>query len=488
MEFSFPAPPPFLALPGEPPVPWTRWHDAFETYLTALAVKNQNDARKKAMLIHCLGLEGQRIFKTLGHAPDYKTCVELLSAHFAAPKNVIMQRILFRQRKQRVGESVHQYIADLRSLASYCKFGALENEMKRDQLAEHTTSAKIREKLITSPDDLTLTAAIEVAFKVESAAGFASQLATQLAPPPPMTTQQVHNPSRSPSPVPFQDDSDVNRIGRQQRTFSRQTCGNCGSSSHATRAQNCPARGQICTRCGKRNHFSRVCRSSPANEQTNLSSQNSRPTTIHHTHSIHAVSPAPSPFKTCVVELDGVSVPLLLDTGAAVSLLNASTVKRLFPQATLSTSSARLCGYGNSKIELAGALSVAVRYGARALPSFTFQVSRHGADLMGMDLLSGLGFTLLDAEGSTVFQVALPWQQQWPTLFSGLGCLSSFNHQPLLNPDIRPVIQPLRRIPLALREGVSEELQKLQQAGIIESANASPWISNLVIVKRSPGG
>lgn len=484
MEFSFPPPSPFLALPGEPPVPWTRWYEAFETYIAVLAVDNLSAARKRAMLIHCLGIEGQRIFKTLGAAADYADCVRLLAGHFAAPQNVILQRILFRQRKQRTGESVHQYVADLRGLASACKFDALQDEMIRDQLAEHTNDPKIRERLITSPDDLTLAKAIEIAFKVESAAGFAAQLASHAPSQSGLVAQQIRHPPRSLSPVSLQDDSEVNLVGRQ-RTSAHQGCGNCGSSSHATRAQNCPARGQTCRRCGKQNHFARVCRSAPAASPGPPSGQSSLPTTIH---SIHSVRATPMPFKMCTIELGDVSVPLLLDTGAAVSLLNLPTIQQVFPQVTLTPPSAVLCGYGNAKIELVGALSVAVRYGAKTLPSFTFHVSRHGANLMGMDLFSALGFTLLDGAGAAVLQVSLPWRQKWPSLFSGLGCLTAFNHQPLLNPDVRPVIQPLRRIPLALRDAVTEELQKLLQDGLIEPVNASPWISNLVIAKKKSGG
>ncbi|KAJ8356570.1 hypothetical protein SKAU_G00193640 [Synaphobranchus kaupii] len=394
MGFSFPPPSHFLTLPGEPPVPWTRWYEAFETYISVLAVEDLSAAWKQAMLIHCLGIEGQRIFKTLGAAADYADCVQLLAGHFAAPQNVILQRILFHQRKQRAGESVHQYVADLRGLATACKFGALQDEMIRDQLAEHRNDPKIRERLITAPDDLTFTKAIEIAFKVESAAEFASQLASHAPSQSGLVTQQIRHPPRSLSPVSLHDDSEMKLVGRQ-RTSARQSCGNCGSSSHATRAQNCPARGQTCRHCGKQNHFARVCRSAPA------------------------TSPG-------------------------------------------------------IRIELVGALSIAVRYGARTLPSFTFHVSRHGADLMGRDLFSALGFTLLDGAGAAILQVSSPWRQQCPTLFSGLGCLSAFNHQPLLNPDVRPVIQPLRRIPLALRGAVSEELQKLLQDGLIEPVNTSP--------------
>lgn len=53
---------------------------------------------------------------------------------------------------------------------------------------------------------------------------------------------------------------------------------------------------------------------------------------------------------------------------------------------------------------------------------------------------------------------------------------------------MKPVIQPLRRIPLALRDGVTTELKKLLDAGIIEHVDASPWVSNLVVTTKKSGG
>ncbi len=72
--------------------------------------------------------------------------------------------------------------------------------------------------------------------------------------------------------------------------------------------------------------------------------------------------------------------------------------------------------------------------------------------------------------------------------FSGLGCLSVFSHKPLLNPNVPPVIQPLRRVPLAMRDKVTTELQGMLAADLIEPIDASPWVSNLVIVQKRSGG
>lgn len=66
-----------------------------------------------------------------------------------------------------------------------------------------------------------------------------------------------------------------------------------------------------------------------------------------------------------------------------------------------------------------------------------------------------------------------------------LGCLTALNHQPLLRPNVHPMIQPLRRLPHVLRTGVTAELQKLSDAGITECVGASP--SNLVLTRNLQG-
>ncbi|XP_062373903.1 uncharacterized protein K02A2.6-like [Sardina pilchardus] len=186
--------------------------------------------------------------------------------------------------------------------------------------------------------------------------------------------------------------------------------------------------------------------------------------------------------------LDDVTLPLLLDTGATVSLLNLVTYKRFFSHKPLGPASTTLRGYGNSEIDIVGSLQLPVRYGGKALPTFTFHVSRHGTNLLGLDLFNGLGFTLLDTTGSEIHTVATPEHQQWPTLFDGVGCLTAFAHQPLVDHTVTPVVQPLRRSPLALRDDISSELRRMLDEDIIERVNASPWISNLVVAKKKTGG
>ncbi|KAJ8332775.1 hypothetical protein SKAU_G00416710 [Synaphobranchus kaupii] len=157
---------------------------------------------------------------------------------------------------------------------------------------------------------------------------------------------------------------------------------------------------------------------------------------------------------------------------------------QFFTHETLGPPTTTLGGYANSEIDIVGSLQLPVSYGEKTLPVFRFNIARHGTNLLGLDLFNGLGFTLLYTAGSEIHTVAIPWQQQWPVLFS--GCLDVFAHQPLLDPKVTPVIQPLRRSPLALHDDISSQQQSMLDDDIIEQVNTSPWISNLVVKKSTP--
>uniref|UniRef100_A0AAY4BRS2 Retrotransposon gag domain-containing protein n=1 Tax=Denticeps clupeoides TaxID=299321 RepID=A0AAY4BRS2_9TELE len=171
------------------------WFESFSTYLTAVGLADSPDQRLRALLLHNLGTEGQRIFRTLGADTTYADGDAKLAAHFAAPQSVILRRVVFRQRRQQPGKSVHHYMTDLQVLASFCKFGTMEDEFIRDQLAEHTNNPRIREKFIMSSDDLTLAIAVELAFQMESAAELTSRLAPVPSLQPAVPTLTVQPPA-----------------------------------------------------------------------------------------------------------------------------------------------------------------------------------------------------------------------------------------------------------------------------------------------------
>lgn len=64
---SAPFPNPFLPCPGEPVLPLVTWMKMFRNYMLVINATGDSrpEARKQALLLHCLGTEGQRLFYTL---------------------------------------------------------------------------------------------------------------------------------------------------------------------------------------------------------------------------------------------------------------------------------------------------------------------------------------------------------------------------------------------------------------------------------------
>ncbi|KAJ1184270.1 hypothetical protein NDU88_001078 [Pleurodeles waltl] len=142
------SPPPFLATPGEPPIPWKQWKKVFSTYLLAIGGDRYSPIRRQAILLHHLGIEGRRIYEDL---PE-----------------VSLERHKCFLRMQNAEEDIALYVATLRGLALSCRFEQLSDSLIRDQIVWCAYNKKIREKLLMK--DLNLEEAIQVAKRMEHTA------------------------------------------------------------------------------------------------------------------------------------------------------------------------------------------------------------------------------------------------------------------------------------------------------------------------------
>ena len=78
--------------------------------------------------------------------------------------------------------------------------------------------------------------------------------------------------------------------------------------------------------------------------------------------------------------------------------------------------------------------------------------------------------------------------QEYDQIFHGMGKVTNFEHKISIDPNVKPVSQPLRRIPFSQIETVNNELEKMLEDDIIEEVTkASPGVSNLVIVPKKSG-
>ena len=121
------------------------------------------------MLLHMAGPETQEVFET--HTPvddTYDKALEVLNTHFAVKKNILFERNVFHQARQKQGESTEQFVTRLRKLASTCEYGDQTNDQSRDQVIATCFSSSLHKKFLTEPS-LTLEKLLEIAQAMESA-------------------------------------------------------------------------------------------------------------------------------------------------------------------------------------------------------------------------------------------------------------------------------------------------------------------------------
>ena len=93
------APAPFLPSGTEPAIPWTSWSGMFDNYLTAIGGTEFSTERRRAILLTCLGAEGQRIFESLPAAIKDEG-----EDDFAFTKRASPQRLFFATDKRLRGK------------------------------------------------------------------------------------------------------------------------------------------------------------------------------------------------------------------------------------------------------------------------------------------------------------------------------------------------------------------------------------------------
>lgn len=162
-------PPPFLPVPGEPTMLWTKWLKAFEHYIHALGEKELADSSKLELLQNCIGLEGERIFTDIiKHETTYANAVSALTNLFSSDHTSQECLFKFYQRAQMPGETIDEFVSALEELLRPCNFDHLKNKLLLDQLIDKTNYPQFRERLLQKRNTLTLATALTIGKEMES--------------------------------------------------------------------------------------------------------------------------------------------------------------------------------------------------------------------------------------------------------------------------------------------------------------------------------
>ena len=460
---------------------WSEYCERVELHLAANGIDNAE--RKRAVLLSVCGASTYHLIRSLvsPNKPTDKTfaeIVKLVKDHLTPPPSCTMLRYKFNARSQNDKESIAEFVASLRHLASNCEFGASLDDMLRDRLVRGLRDARVQKRLLAEPK-LTLAKALELAQAAELAEEGARLMQTQVS----SQETSVLALSKSEPPKPLRS----------------KPCYRCGRQ-HASAT--CRCRDWICNSCGKLGHAAKVCRSRGRNTgpwKHNTSSpaaSAARPVPSGNQSHINTVflarDSSSSPFLIAV-NVSDVDLLMEVDTGAAVSLISESTYNSLWSgenKPPLQHADVSLRTYSGEKLPVVGQISVVVKYLEQKRLLTLLVVRGEGPSLLGRDWLQVLSVTLdklnvLRIETSCNLQGVL---SKYPELFRDeLGLVKGVKVKLHVDSSFRPRFFKPRSVPFALRERVEAELDRLQKAGVIQPVQFSDWAAPIVPVVKGDG-
>uniref|UniRef100_A0A1B8Y8I2 Gypsy retrotransposon integrase-like protein 1 n=1 Tax=Xenopus tropicalis TaxID=8364 RepID=A0A1B8Y8I2_XENTR len=476
---------------------WKHWKEEFGLFVE-LTVAPRDENRKIKLFHYLIGEKGREISQTLSITsgrddnPTLRDIIQAFDKYCDPKKNETVERYTFFSRNQEPGENIDTYVTELKILASTCEFGDIRDSLIRDRIVCGIRDTHLRERLLRE-ENLALEKCLQICR--------ASELTKD-------SLKMIEGPS----------ESMVHAVtGKGKIRYKIQgvsiLCKYCGKR-HERDKEKCPAYGQTCRLCGKRNHFSAQCRQSSKSQHraVNTVTQDTDSDSTEDimwlqlqsaAESVNVVKPpmvndSNQLFATFL--LDKKPNKFQLDCGASCNVIPCHMFKK---EVKLEHTDQVLMMYNKSMLKTYG-LKLHNPCNKKSYRlEFTVVKNRDHMPLLGvkavqaMDLIKVQFHNIMALQGSASLQSSpekLDYdldlqiiQANYADLFKGDGCLEG-KYKLEVNTAIEPPRLPTRRVPVALMQPLKEELQDLHSRHIIEPVQKSTdWISSLVIVKKPSG-
>ena len=466
-------------------------------------LKSKSEEEKCNYLMIWVGNKGREVYSTWNLSADDQKDLKKLYDNFAEyvePKaNRVFARYKFQCIVQSETDTCEQFITALRVQVKECGY-TNPDEMVRDRIVFGIRAEKVREKLIMQGSDLTLDKAIEIARTFEMSQ---AQLKTMAAEDPKLSVDLVTRQKRG-------------KVGTANSYRSKNfrskpvvnICSRCGLPEHGAN-EKCPAIGQLCHKCNKQDHFSRMCKTKPpkVHVKTRKSGDHKpKSQSVNYveeelsdslffgmlTLDVNSVDSANEEWST-TLDVSSVPVKFHLDTGAKCNVLNKHTFRKLQVSTPVDKLDYKLKSYSNHIIPAEGIVHLPVKHDNIDHMLKFYIVDLEAPNVLGAETCKNLDLvrcvpvnrvvtpnSLTDAPvGDSILE-----QPEYFTLFEGLGCLPG-TYSIKLDSSVPPTIHPPRKVPAALMDRVRAELSRMEEIGVIaRQTEPTEWVNSMVVVNK----
>ncbi|XP_049301210.1 uncharacterized protein LOC125774862 [Anopheles funestus] len=442
---------------------WKSWKEAVECYFAAYKVTDQ--AEKKAKLLHFGGPALQRVFRNLKDHEHvslvvletrwYDHAVEKLDEFFGPQNQTTTERRNLRMIKQKPGERFADFIIRLKQQANQCGFDKYGDEIGStlreiyltDAVVEGCSSNEVRRKILRK--DLAFSEIEDIGVAQESVE---SQIVEMTAGSPSKKIFKVEQGGKKGKSMTASTNTTETRQGAGKH--NGKGCFNCGRVGHFAASFNCPARGKECRNCKKIGHFEQMCRKptekGPMKRQIRAideSSEAKQPKMESNDTKAYYAFYSGNESNVIKCLLGGVSLEMLVDSGADANLIPGEIWEKLKTENVAVVSSTKgsskiLRAYGSQNpLVILGTFAAEIAVAGKRTQAEFFVVEGGQRCLLGDRTAKQLGILKVGLDINRVEGKPFPKMK---------GITAKIR----MNPQVIPVYQPMRRIPLPLEESV----------------------------------
>ncbi|XP_060076924.1 uncharacterized protein K02A2.6-like [Ylistrum balloti] len=494
--------PPKLDLKSNLTQSWKRFKRVWDNYEIATGLSTKDKSLRTATFLTCIGADALEIFEgfefeTEDQAKDINLVIQKFDTFCVGKTNETYERYCFNKRDQEQSENIDTYVSILRTLAKTCNYGALEDDLIRDRMVIGIRDNNTRKKLLQDAK-LKLNTCIDVCRASEKTSKQLREI----------TQEEVHVVRKHQTKGQRQNEKSFSK------SKSKIECKFCGRI-HAHKKEACPAWGQTCHKCGRDNHFEIKCqgRAQQKPQQKHVHKQKLTKKvhyvdeddyddefvlTIRHVNAINDYSKRIQ-AKMFIQDQD---VLFQVDCGSTVNILPEKMYMKIFRDnelRDLEDTTIRLVMFNKTETKPLGKRRVRVVNPATGKRnSVEFVIVRGNVQaILGAQASQQMGLitvnknVCIQTEGLERVQAVKTDDQdltlKYNSVFEGLGKLPG-KLQLEVDRTVQPVQIPTRKVPVAVREKLKDELDRLSKLEIITPVKSpTEWISSMVVVTKPSG-
>ena len=438
---------------------WRQWRQRFELFTLASGLSEKDAKIQSATLLHVIGPAALEVYNTFTwENDDDKQKVDVILAklegHCIPRWNVTWERHVFNTRNQRDDETIDQYITDLKKKAQTCEFQNLKDGLIRDRVVCGIRCDKTRSRLLKEPDP-TLQKAIDICRANEA------------------TTKQM----KSFATASMDETTDIHRI-----RSDRQLCERCGTGHN--KQQLCPAIGAICRKCGRKNHFAKMCRTKTRPLYGIQTDDDGR---VSNEMFIGTIQKNQNPREWQItLPMNNHRITFKIDTGAQCNVIT----KQKYLQASktpLQKSTTKLVAFGGHRLVTCGKATMLCQYNGKKYKVEFEILDQDVPSILGLPTAIELNLIkrIYTIEEQTTPDNNSEFYEKYKDVFDGLGCVSDVLYHIDVDPSCQPVIHPPHRVPIMLRPKIQQELDRMESLDVIEKVSTpTPWVNSMVTIVK----